>query len=70
MEIQVTGNGRNFNCLVVDDSEIAALLLVQLLEQIPELTIAGVCESAMEASVFLAHSKIDLLFLDIEMPGM
>ena len=70
MEIQGTGYSRNYRCLVVDDNKIASLLLVQLLEQIPELTIAGVCESAMEASVFLAHNKIDLLFLDIEMPGM
>jgi DNA-binding LytR/AlgR family response regulator len=54
----------------VDDNKIASLLLIQLLEQIPEMKIAGVCDSAVEASVFLSHNKVDLLFLDIEMPGM
>lgn len=69
MEIESTSN-RNYSCLVVDDNKIASLLLVELLKQIPGLTIAGVCENAMEAILFLSHNKIDLLFLDIEMPGM
>ena len=61
---------KNYSCLVVDDNKVASLLLVQLLGQIPDLTITGTCESAAEASVFLSHTKVDLLFLDIEMPGM
>ena len=69
MEIESASN-RNYSCLVVDDNKIASLLLVELLKQIPGLAIAGVCENAMEASLFLSHNKIDLLFLDIEMPGM
>jgi DNA-binding LytR/AlgR family response regulator len=71
MDTSVTGSGsRNYQCLVVDDNKIASLLLVQLLEQIPEMKISGVCDSATEAAVFLSHNKTDLLFLDIEMPGM
>ena len=71
MDTSVTGSGnRNYQCLVVDDNKIASLLLVQLLEQIPEMKIAGTCENAVETSVFLSHNKVDLLFLDIEMPGM
>ena len=65
----VNGN-KNYHCLVVDDNKIASLLLVKLLEQIPEMKIAGTCENAVEAGVFLSHNKVDLLFLDIEMPGM
>ncbi len=61
---------KNYQCLVVDDNKVASLLLIQLLSQIPDLTIAGTCESAAEASSFLSHTKVDLLFLDIEMPGM
>lgn len=63
-------SGRNYHCLVVDDNKIASLILVQLLEQIPEMKIAGVCYNALETAVFLSHNKVDLLFLDIEMPGM
>jgi len=69
-ETQSTGNFRNIRCLVVDDNKISTLLLVQLLEQIPEVVVAGICSSAVEASMFLANKKVDLLFLDIEMPGM
>jgi DNA-binding LytR/AlgR family response regulator len=70
MEIQKSANGKSYRCLVVDDNKISTLLLVKLLEQIPDMIIAGTCASAMEASAFLSQNKIDLLFLDIEMPGM
>jgi DNA-binding LytR/AlgR family response regulator len=68
MEIQ--GIEKYYNCLVVDDSKIATILLVQLLAQIPDMKIVGTCASAIEANVFLSQNKVDLLFLDIEMPGM
>ncbi|CAN5875090.1 LytTR family DNA-binding domain-containing protein [soil metagenome] len=69
--MSVQGLGiRKYQCLVVDDNKVASLLLVQLLAQIPGLVVAGTCESATEAAVFLSRIKIDLLFLDIEMPGM
>ncbi len=68
MEIQ--GTGRNYSCLIVDDSKVASLLLIQLLEQIPEMKIVGDCSNAIEASIFLSRNKVDILFLDIEMPDM
>jgi len=69
--MSVQGLGiNNYQCLVVDDNRVASLLLVQLLGQIPGLAIAGTCENAAEAAAFLSHTKVDLLFLDIEMPGM
>lgn len=64
------GAGKTYSCLVVDDNKISTLLLVKLLEQVPDMVIAGTCANAMEASAFLSKHKIDLLFLDIEMPGM
>jgi DNA-binding LytR/AlgR family response regulator len=59
-----------YNCLLVDDNRVASLVLSQLLVQIPGLTVAGHCSSAMEATRFLEIHKVDILFLDIEMPGM
>ncbi len=70
MDLKAAGNTKTYRCLVVDDNKISTLLLVQLLEQVPDMQIAGTCASAMEASVFLSNNAVDLLFLDIEMPGM
>ena len=70
IEMQGAGYPRKYRCLVVDDNKISTLLLVQLLGQIPEVHLTGTCTSAMQARVFLSNNKIDLLFLDIEMPGM
>jgi len=64
------GSNLTYRCLVVDDNKIASLLLQQLLEQIPDMKIVGICDNAIDAGIFLTNNKIDLLFLDIEMPGM
>jgi DNA-binding LytR/AlgR family response regulator len=58
------------NCLLVDDNPLAALSLRQLITMVKNLTIVGECTNAMEAYHFLNRNPVDLLFLDIEMPGM
>lgn len=57
-------------CLIVDDNEIARATMRQLAGQIKDLDVAGDFASAMEAYNFLQDHKVDLLLLDIEMPGM
>lgn len=57
-------------CLIVDDNKIARATMRQLAGQIKDLDVAGDFASAMEAYNFLQDHKIDLLLLDIEMPGM
>ena len=42
----------------------------QLASQVKDITIAGECATAMDAYNFLQENAIDVLFLDIEMPGM
>jgi DNA-binding LytR/AlgR family response regulator len=59
-----------YECLIVDDNKVARVLLSQLIEQIPSLKIIGECGGAIEAATLLAKTKVDLLFLDIEMPDM
>lgn len=59
-----------YNCLIVDDNKVARLLLRELLEQLPVITIVGECSNATEAISFISNNKADILFLDIEMPGM
>jgi DNA-binding LytR/AlgR family response regulator len=57
-------------CLIIDDNKIARTTMVQLAGQVKDLVIAGECASAMEAYNLLQQQKIDILLLDIEMPGM
>lgn len=59
-----------YNCLIVDDEPLAQELIAEYVSKIPELHMVGRCSNAMEASSFLAKERIDLLFLDINMPVM
>lgn len=58
------------NCLIVDDNKLARTAMRQLASHVEQLQIVGECNSAMEAYNILQKEKIDLLLLDIEMPGM
>ena len=58
------------NCLIVDDQRIARAVLKEMIGLDPSLTLAGECADAMEAYKEIQNGRIDLLFLDIEMPGM
>lgn len=58
------------NCLVVDDNIIALTVLKKLISMAPDLTIVGECFDAVEAYQLLQQTEVELVFLDIEMPGM
>lgn len=58
------------NCLIVDDHEIARDTLIRLLKIDTSLKLVAACENAAEVYKNLATHKVDLLFLDIEMPGV
>jgi two-component system LytT family response regulator len=55
---------------VVDDEPLAVDRLVRLLGQTGRVTLMGSATSPPRARTFLATHEIDLLFLDISMPGM
>lgn len=59
-----------YKCLIVDDETLAQELLENHITKIPELTLAGKCHTAIEAMSFLKQEKVDILFLDIEMPDL
>ena len=61
---------KKYSCIIVDDDEIDRLTAVSYAKKFPILDIAGVFESAEEAVPFLEKQKIDILFLDIDMPGL
>ncbi len=58
------------SCLVVDDEPVARKGIAGYVEQTPFLKLAGTCKGALEANDFLRNNPIDLLFLDIQMPGL
>lgn len=58
------------NCLIIDDNKIARTTLKQLASQVKDLTVVGECSNAMEAWNLIRDEPVDLLLLDIEMPGM
>lgn len=56
--------------IIVDDEEFARSSLFFLLQQnCPQVEITGIARSVAEAKDILAHHPIDLIFLDIAMPG-
>ena len=57
-------------CLIVDDNQMARLAMRQLVGQVKMLELVAECSDAMQAYNYLNSGQIDLLFLDIEMPGM
>lgn len=59
-----------FRCLIVDDEELARNLLQNFIERIPHLEVAGLCKDPLEAMSLLQDQNIDIVFLDIQMPGL
>jgi DNA-binding LytR/AlgR family response regulator len=58
------------NCIAVDDEPLALGLVCKFIEQTPFLNLVGRFPSALEALKAIHTQKIDLLFLDIQMPDL
>ena len=57
-------------CLIVDDEDLALDVIEEYINRIEYLQLEGKCKSAVEALSILNSKQIDLLFLDIQMPGL
>ena len=58
------------NCLVVDDEQHAVDILVHYISQTPYLHLAASTTNPVEALQIVNAQKIDLIFLDIQMPEL
>lgn len=58
------------NAIIVDDESLARRGLALRLQQIPRVDVIAECANGREALAAIANLSPDLLFLDIQMPGM
>lgn len=58
------------NCLIIDDEPLSRDILRRYISEVKELKLSGACADAMEATGMMARQRIDLVFLDIQMPGI
>ena len=57
-------------CIAVDDEPLALGLLTDYIRKIPFLELVASCGDAFEAARALQESPVDLIFIDIQMPGL
>lgn len=57
-------------CIIVDDNVMARMAMKKLTDQVKDISVVAECENAMEAYNIISKEPVDLLLLDIEMPGM
>jgi len=58
------------NCLIIDDNIIARTTMKQLASQVKDLVVLADFDNAIDAYAFIQQQPVDILLLDIEMPGM
>jgi DNA-binding LytR/AlgR family response regulator len=58
------------NCIAIDDEPLALQLLADNINKVPFLKLVSSCEDAFSATTVLQEKTIDLVFIDIQMPGL
>jgi two-component system LytT family response regulator len=58
------------SCIAIDDEPLALRQAGDFIRQTPFLELAGLCKNAYEANDILNARAIDLMFVDINMPGL
>ena len=60
----------SLTCIIVDDEPNAVSLLEVLIGQTTSWQVLAKCYDALQAMAFLKRNKVDLIFLDINMPQL
>lgn len=58
------------NCLIVEDEPLAADIIADYVRQVPGLKLGSICGDVFAANEAMRSQAIDLVFLDINLPGM
>jgi DNA-binding LytR/AlgR family response regulator len=61
---------KKWKCIIADDEPLARELISDYVDQVPFLELKGIFSNAWEVRDFLQKNSVDLLFIDIEMPGL
>ncbi|WEK33646.1 MAG: response regulator transcription factor [Candidatus Pseudobacter hemicellulosilyticus] len=57
-------------CIAVDDEPLALQLMEDYISKVPYLQLVATCGDAFDATSVLQERPIDLVFIDIQMPGL
>jgi len=57
-------------CIIVEDETLAQEVIKNHLQQLDRFELVGICRNTQEAMQALATGEVDLMFLDIRLPGM
>jgi two-component system LytT family response regulator len=57
-------------CLIVDDKPLAIDILTDYVAKVPALQLAGSSENPVEALGWVGERRVELIFLDIQMPQL
>ena len=57
-------------CIAIDDEPLALKLLEDNIGNVPYLELTALCRNTFDAMKALEENKIDLIFIDIQMPGL
>lgn len=57
-------------CIAIDDEPLALKLLEDNIRNVPYLELVASCRNVFDAMKVLEENKIDLIFIDIQMPGL
>ncbi len=61
---------QKYKLLIVDDSKVAAFLLNEIAQTMPEIEVVGIARSGEEAIEIYKTTKPDLVSMDLIMTGM
>lgn len=57
-------------CIIVEDETLAQQVIQSHLQRVDRFELVGICNNALEAETVLNKQEVDLIFLDIQLPGM
>lgn len=60
----------SITCIIIDDDEITRRYLTKYVDEFEDLQLVAVCESGEEARKIMEQQEIDLIFLDVQLPGI
>lgn len=59
-----------YQCIIVEDEPLAQNILKKYIQEVPFLELKSCCDNAYEAMDALRKGTIDIMFLDVNMPGL